>query len=445
MSDINKKVLHNIVYTLSTTVLSLIFGVIVSSVLVARFLGPENYGWFSYAMSIAAIATAFSSLGVDTIAIKFSNRHLDSADAYYRFAHTLKFVAGVLSALVIAVLALTRIDISNSQRDVLLFLSFVPMARSWSTFQARLTSEMNAKENLLNNVIVSVTGTICRLSIIYFNLHWSLFALCVLIDLIVHAILVELSNAKYHGWAKRQWVFGSLPKSLFLKESGPLFISGLFNVLYLRIDQLILFQLTTPAVVANYAVAVKWTESWYFIPAAVVSSVIGKLFSADDLSIQRNRYRRIFNLIGTMSFMFVIFFICLGRLIITTLYGGDYIGAIMPLKILAFSGIIATLGSAWSTSVISLGQQRILPLLLGICTTGNVLLNIVLIPKYGANGAAFATVVANTLPLLIIGLRNNALRESTILMIKASTGIPGINDIIALLRQKYRKAHHENY
>lgn len=430
-------ILKNSLITMLNTMMSLLIGIFVSSVLVVRTLGPENYGWYSYAMSIVAIATSISSLGVNTIAVKFANRHSAKANIYYRYAHTLKLIAGFLSAIVIVIFAYTRVEISSSQRNVLLFLSFVPMASSWGIYRTRLTTELHAFDNTKNSIIVLVLGTLFRLSIVYFHLHWYLFALCVLTDRVAIAILTELSNARRHGLCISHWSFNTLSRSKFLKESGPLFIAGVLNILYLRIDQVMLYELATPAILANYSIAVKWTESWYFIPAALVASVMGMLFSTLDTDIHENRFRRLLNLVGAISLGFVVFFLLFAGVLITRLYGNDFTGAIEPLRILAFAGVVATLGSVWSTYVISLGLQKLLLLLVAFSSSGNIILNIILIPRYGASGAALATILANVFPLFIIGLWNKTLRASTILMIRAATGIPGAQEIVALFK-KYK-------
>jgi len=436
--------IKNTLFTIFNTVWSLVTGLLISSVLVVRTLGPENYGWFSYAMSIVAIGTQISSLGIDSITIKYANRLKELANCYYRFAHTLKFLVGFIIAIIMILFAFSRADITYNERSVLFFLSFVPMASSWGTFRARLTTELLASENVKNNVIVSVVGTLCRIAIVVFQLHWSLFALCVLIDRLLFGILTEISNAKHHGWNTEQWEFAALPKKMFLSESWPLFIAGVFNVLYLRVDQLMLFQLTSPSVLADYSIAVKWTESWYFIPSALVASVMAKLFSSTEANKQLKDFSKIFNLVGLISIGFICFFQIFSRVIIIRLYGNAFIGAIIPLKVLAFSGIVATLGSVWSTYIIALGKQKILLTLVVISATGNILLNFLLIPQFGALGAAYATIFANVLPLIVFGLSDKVLFPATIIMIKAVTGVPGVIELKRLI-DYYRSKKKANY
>lgn len=436
-------VLKNTLLTMANTVMSLIVGIFISSVLLVRTLGAENYGWYAYAMSIVAIATNIGSLGMNTIVVKYANRHMDKASAYYRFAHMLKFSVGLLIAIGIAVFAWLRPDTTQAQRNVLLYLSFVPMFSSWSVYRLRLTTELCAADNTKNNIVVLVLGAACRIVIVLISLNWTLFALCVLIDRIALAALTELSNRKHHGYSQDHWNFNLLERATFLKESAPLFFAGVLNVLYMRIDQIMLYNITSPEILADYSIAVKWTESWYFIPTAFVSSVVTKMFANASSSEQFKTFAKILNMVGTISVSFVLFFMLFGGKLVITLYGQEYLGAIIPLRILAFAGIVATLGSVWSNYVISLGQQKVLLLLVAFSAPGNIILNILLIPEYGAIGAALATVIANVLPLLVISHLNRKLRSSTRLLIGAATGIPGLREYGRILvrygRERFQK------
>ena len=58
-----------------------------------------------------------------------------------------------------------------------------------------------------------------------------------------------------------------------LSESWPLILSGVALMLYMRIDQIMIGNMINDSAVGVYSVAVKMAEVWYFVPAAVVSSL----------------------------------------------------------------------------------------------------------------------------------------------------------------------------
>lgn len=142
-------VARNIAYTVANSIVSLVHGAVFTSVIVARATTVDQFGEYSYAMSVAVIGTAIASLGVDSIAIKSASADLQHADTYYRFSFVLKSLAGVVVlALVVAASFISDVH-SSAAGGLLLVSGFIPLVSAWSTYETRLVAELQASRVLI--------------------------------------------------------------------------------------------------------------------------------------------------------------------------------------------------------------------------------------------------------------------------------------------------------
>jgi hypothetical protein len=89
-------------------------------------------------------------------------------------------------------------------------------------------------------------------------------------------------------------------------------------------------------------------------------------------------------------------------LIVALLFGGRYAPAVQPLQILAAGSVFVFATWILHAAAISTNLDRRLLLTTAIGLAANVALNIVLIPRYGISGAAWATVVAEGLTVFLL-------------------------------------------
>jgi O-antigen/teichoic acid export membrane protein len=98
----------------------------------------------------------------------------------------------------------------------------------------------------------------------------------------------------------------------------------------------------------------------------------------------------------------------LSQNIILLIYGKQYENSIIALQILIWSGIFTFLYTAYAQLLLSIGKQTTLTKITGFCMILNVLLNLLLIPKFSYIGASFVTVVTEfTLLSFIFTIANN--------------------------------------
>ena len=172
----------------------------------------------------------------------------------------------------------------------------------------------------------------------------------------------------------------------------------------MRIDQVMIKEIMDTGAVGNYAVAVRLSEVWYFIPMAITSSLFPAIIDAKKIS-EKLYYERLQKLYALMTWLAIGIALPITFLaddIIRLLFGMQYQDAAGVLVIYVWAGVFVFLGVASSQYLIVENYTRISFFRTAIGAIVNVGLNIILIPKYGINGAAMATLISYFLSTFFI-------------------------------------------
>ena len=101
-----------------------------------------------------------------------------------------------------------------------------------------------------------------------FDVRWFLVAL------LVQEIVVQvgaLAIYARHGYRPTSWRFDTTRARRLVGEGSPL-VLAVGAALYLRIDQVMLGQMTTAAETGTYAAAARLSETWFVVPGLIVAS-----------------------------------------------------------------------------------------------------------------------------------------------------------------------------
>ena len=189
--------------------------------------------------------------------------------------------------------------------------------------------------------------------------------------------------------------FVEIFKSL-IKESWPLLLAGFAQIVYLKIDIVMLGNLSTTEQVGLYSTAAKISEIWIFLPITIMAGIFPKLIekkskSESDYNQYLKKIARAF-LLMSLSLSVVLFF--LSEMIIGLLFGDGFLASSEILKIHIWSSIFIFLGAILSKWIIIERYTKFSFFQHISGATLNVVLNLILIPRYHGIGAAVSTLVS---------------------------------------------------
>lgn len=403
-----RKILANTSWLFGERVLQMGFA-LVTGVWVTRYLGPEQYGLFSYAMAFVGLFSVLTHLGLNDIVVRDLVQRAEIKNAILGTTLILRIVGcGLALVLVVISTLVTRPD--NSLMLPLVIILSVPAFLNAAPFDAWFQSQVQAKDVVLVRNAAYIF--MCGVRIILIQLHASLIAFAwvmvgeSLLGLAGRIFVYQRNGEQIHSWKVRLKQIKSL-----LKSGWPLMLSGLVIMIYMRSDQIMLGSMIGSEAVGTYSAALKISELWYFVPAAIASSVFPSIIEGMQVneSLCYQRMQKLFNLMTLIAYGVALVIILFSTDIVLFLYGRDYLAASQILVIHIWTGLFVSLGLANGSWLIASGNEKFSAFTTALGAIVNVILNYWLIPLFGIQGAAIATLVAQ----IISAYLANSFRRKT--------------------------------
>lgn len=391
MSTVHRLVKNTSVIFISQ-ILSYVLGFFIT-MYTARYLGAEGYGILSLALSITGIFGILADLGLNTLMVREVARNKELADTYISNTFLMKMVLSILTfGLMFSVVNI--IGYSSTVSTVIYLITFSVIVNAFTgvlnaVFQANEKMEYVSVSTILSSAAMLV-GTAVG---IYYHYDVIYFAMLYIISYGLVFIYISIMYL---------WKF-SLPKIHMdmsfwkptIKEAWPFGITSLSGTLYTYIDSIMLSIIQGNTVVGWYSAAYRLMLITLFIPNTVntaIFPVMSRFYtsSRDSLNLMYERYFKYMLIIGIpMGFGTTI----LADKIIMLIFGSGYSQSVLALQILIWTMVFTFAGASFVQLLQSVNRQIVITKISIICVLINILLNLVLIPRYSYIGASFATLL----------------------------------------------------
>lgn len=366
---------------------------------VVRYLGPEQYGYLSIALALTALVTPVIRLGLDTIIVQHLVNDPAAQPVLLGTTFLLRLIAAILMGAVLVALSGVLYSDSGVIALLTLFLIVGVAAESCDVIDLWNQSQLRSVDTVIARSVAFAGSSALKLAAIFMQAPLEVFGLLYLADSVLYAVLLVLVF-KRSGGEIRTWTWDWPLARRLLRLSAPLIISAFAVSLYMRIDQIML-SLMLPAsagerAVGIYSVAVRLSETWYFIPVAIIGSVFPMIIESKqtDEALYRNRMQRLFNILVLLSYSVSLLVMLTAPVIIELLFGAEFLEASAQLIILTWAGVWVCLGTARSYF---LHTELRLPITMWTTVMGavlNIVLNFIFIPSLGGLGCAIATLIS---------------------------------------------------
>jgi O-antigen/teichoic acid export membrane protein len=373
-----------------------------SILIIARALGPENYGQLSYAMSFVALFGFIISFGTGNILYRELVQTPEHKNILLGTTLRITMISALIAQLFTLLTALIFSD-SDVSFWLICILSFGFYLNSYFVITIEFESVVKSKyPSLIVNIshlfisIIKIIFVLSGKGIIY------LAVITILEAFLIFSCLIYLRYRTYGSI--RDWRYSSQVAKFLLKNSWPLIFVTAFSIVYARIDQVMIKNMINAEAVGLYDSAVRLAELWYFIPTTIVLSVFPAIVNSNKTSGEQFKKR-----IYQISILLLIFSISVATLvsffapfIISTIFGSQFISAVPVLQIYIWSLIASSISILLHQVLIIKGETKTIATLTGIGMVSNIILNTILIPLYGINGAAWATLISYSAPIIFV-------------------------------------------
>jgi PST family polysaccharide transporter len=378
---------------------------------IARVLGPDGMGRLSFALSLYALFGIVTTLGLNRILVREFSSNIDSraVQDLISTALAMRMASSALMA-IIAVTCCALLAPMNLALVAILVLGYFFTA--FDLVDLLFQSKLRSREVARVRIFAFAASSAIKAALLLQGAGLKLIALACLLDWVfVGSALAWLYFRESGGFSLNRPV-ASLARQLFA-ESKIEIIAGFSGLAFMKIDQIMLQVMRDSSEVAIMAVSSRLTEAWYFIPAAIVSSTFPIIVRLKD-SAPQEALRRLQALYRTLVMLAVaagLAVTLVANHIVRILYGPDYAAAAQVLIIQTWCGLFMSLGIASGIWLMAnrLGLLNLRRNLFGALI--NIILNLWLIPRYGAIGAAWATLAAFASAYLIYDFLDPALRD----------------------------------
>ena len=385
-----KKIFVNISWLFFERIIGMIVSFFVG-VYVARYLGPENFGLFSYSVSFVGLFAAIATLGLDSIVIRELVKDEKKRDELLGTSFALKIIGSFL-VIGIIFIAVRFTNNDNFTNFLIYIIAIGTLFQSFNVINFHFQSKVLSKYTVYAQIFTSITCAAIKLLLIYFRMSLVYFVIVSLIQSVILALGLIVMYIKQKSNLFNWIINFSLAKRL-LQDSWPLILSGIAISIAMRIDQVMLKEYMGNIHVGYYAVGVRLAEILIFIPMAIGQSFFPKIIKLDFI-----KEKKFLLLLFRIFFLLALIAIgvnLLSKYIILFLFGEIYSLSTVVLNILIWTIPFTYFGIITNKLLLSLNLQKLIFYKQLSLTIINICLNIILIPKYGITGAALSTLTAD--------------------------------------------------
>lgn len=388
------------------------------TMLSARYLGPSGYGLINYAASLVAFFVPIMQLGLNSTLVQEIISAPEHEGETLGTALAMTFVSSIACVIGITAVAAflnkgeTTTIIVCALYSVLLVSQSMEMVQYW--FQAKLLSKYTAVTILVAYIIVSayriallMTGS----SIYWYAISQALdYAIIAVVLLIIYG---RLSGNKLKVSMKRA--------ASMLGRSKHYILSSMMITVFAQTDRIMLKLMMNEDAVGYYSAAAACATLTAFVFVAIIDSARPSILESKQRSNEefQRGMKTLYAVIIALALLQSAFIAVLAKPVIWILYGTEYGTSVNALRIVVWFSTFSYLGAVRDVWILAEKKQKYLWIINMSGAAANVILNAILIPIWGVNGAAAASLVTQFFTNVVMGWVIRPISPSNRLMFQA--------------------------
>jgi O-antigen/teichoic acid export membrane protein len=399
---------------------------------VARILGAAEYGKFTFALAFVSLFVIFSDFGLGPIITREFSRQKEKVEDFSAIL-SLKIILSI-GTLILIFLGSFFITSNPDIRSIIWILAVFIVIDSFPQIiyafsRARQRMEYESLARIFQVLAITAAGffvilrfpSVRNLSFAY--LFAGLGALFVILFVFHFKFFSLRFSLKPSIWKR------------FLAMSWPLALAGIFSTIYSQIDLVMLGHWGQITQAGWYGASYR-IIGMTLIPGVLISQsffpVLSIFFKESKEKLQKT-FDKFMEVMMFLSIPLVVGGITLAPKIIDWIYDPSYLPAVWAFQILLVMVAITYLFCPLSSILVAANQQKKAFWIALVGAIVNIILNLILIPKFSLYGAAWATLITYVILLLLILAIVARSRLVQIVGLKFFSTILGITGASALM------------
>lgn len=363
------------------------------NILLARVLTTNDNGLINYASSWIAFYNAIAIFGINSVINKYTTDDVNTSNSFLSTAIVFRLLSGVIGcALVIG----TVIFVNPSEKDVLMVsaiqsLAIVFAAGDTLVYWFRFKKEANIVAGL--RMIAFFCSAIVKIFALIVARNIYLYTAGVVLESLLFSILLVM---KYRKAYVSHVVFKIDKLKQLLSSSYPFVFSAILATIYGQTDKVMLKNMMNNDAVAYYSVAVTLAGLMSIVTAAIIEGFRPEIIAEKNkgnTELYKRRLRQAYCVIFWLCILYGCFVTVFSKYIILILYGEKYLPAQPALALIVWYTSFSYFGTINNIYMVAEGKEKWVQVTTLVGALVNVVLNFLLIPKLGIQGAALASLL----------------------------------------------------
>ncbi len=389
-----ERIVRNLFWSVLGKVVSLA-GSLLVGIVIARYLGPEQYGMMNYVISYVFLFRVLSVFGLDSIEVREEAKGEVPFQQVLGTAFRLRLWLSLITiALCIGTSLMYEPDSTTTCLVAVYALSILPNTLSVirNYFTALVQNEYVVKSEITRTLL----GMTIKLALLWMRASLFWFVVASAFDTVLLASGYVLAYRKKIG-RLRDWSFDRRYAFYLLRESFPLLLTGTAVIIYQRIDQVMIGSMLDKTAVGYFSTAARFVELMIFVPMMLSQTIAPILVGIRQRSEEdyRKKAQLFMNFTVWVSFILAALVSVLSYWIVLYTFGERYLPAVAILQVLAFKVPSVALSTTAGQMIVLEGLQRWVVVRDCLGCLVCIGLNYYLLPRYGVMAAAFVAILSN--------------------------------------------------
>jgi len=361
---------------------------------VARHLGPGRYGELAYAIALLGFIQPAAALGLDPIVVRDIAQDPARAGRILGTAFGLRLGAGLLGCLGVVVMAAWVRPGDATTITLVGILGLTLILQSSDVIDLWFQSQMRSKLTVRSRALAYCTASAIKVGLILADAPLWTFAAALLADTLLASVALAFTYRRARTTGHWQWDADAA--RALLKESWPLMLAGLSVAIYMRVDQLLLRELADERQLGLYSAILPLSQALHMLPMIACNSLFPRMATLrrENPQAYADRMLQLFTLMAWSGMAIGAAIALCAPWLVAVLLGPGFAEAVPVLRWHALTNVFVFLGVAQSVMIVNDRTSHVSLIKTLSGAIASVALNLLLVPRWGAVGAAWSAVGA---------------------------------------------------
>lgn len=388
-----RKIAKNAFWLSAADIINKILSMVVI-IYIARYLGTTYFGKYSFAIAFVSMFMFLTDLGLSTVLIRDVAKDRTQARKYLGNCAVIKMLLSIFVLMVIYL----AINLMNYPSDTTTVVYLIALSSVIASFTGIFRSTFRAFERMEYDAIFSVIEKILFVSLAVSILlaGYGVIALALVLVVVNCFGLIASITTTFLKFVKPVFEIDLHFWKAIFKPSIYFALAGIFGYMFFNIDTVMLSIMKGDSTAGLYSAAYNLLAALIFIPSIFSTAAFPSFCNLYKSSKESFifAYEKSFKYLFILVLPIVVGTVILADKFILFIYGTEFQHSTSVLEILIWGFLFLSLTSILGVVLSSIGKEIIIMKVAGISAGLNILLNLLLIPKYGLVGASVASVIA---------------------------------------------------